>query len=173
MRRLWMVAPLVIGLGVHAARAEVVESAPSGFAVRTTARIARPAGVVYDALVGRVADWWNAEHTWSGDARNLSIEARPGGCFCERLPGGGVLHMNVLLADRGKTLRLSGGLGPLQGMAVTGTWTLEFAEAGGATTVTSTYVVGGHARNGFAMIAPAVDQVIAEQVQRLKAFAER
>jgi hypothetical protein len=53
-------------------------------------------------------------HTFSGNAHNLSIEEKAMGCFCEKLPdGGGVSHMEVVYFAPGKTLRLSGALGPL------------------------------------------------------------
>jgi hypothetical protein len=55
-------------------------------------------------------------HTFSGDAHNLSIDDKATGCFCEKLAsGGGVRHMEVVCADPGKKLVLSGALGPLQG----------------------------------------------------------
>ena len=51
------------------------------------------------------------------DAKNLSIDARPGGCFCEKLPnGGGVEHARVVYVAPREVLRLSGALGPLQGV---------------------------------------------------------
>ena len=76
---------------------------------------------VYAALTGKVGSWWNPEHTYSHDSRNLSIDARPGGCFCEKLDnGGGVEHMKVVLAWPGRMLRMTGALGPLQGSGLAG-----------------------------------------------------
>src|SRR4051812_41820336 len=69
------------------------------------------------AHVVDVAHWWSSDHTYSGDAKNLHLDARAGGCWCEKWPGGSVQHMSVLLAMPGKQLRLSGGLGPLQSAA--------------------------------------------------------
>src|ERR1700704_6205463 len=105
-------------LGSSAAFADVVDSAPNGFTVKVAADAAAPAARVYQALTQQIASWWDKAHTWSGNAAYLSIDARPGGCFCEKLPNGGVQHMTVLYADPGKLLRLSGGLGPLQDLAV-------------------------------------------------------
>ncbi|HEX7915316.1 MAG TPA: hypothetical protein VF497_06160, partial [Rudaea sp.] len=68
----------------------------------------------YAAITG-VARWWDSNHTYSGNASNLSLDARAGGCWCEQLAdGGSVQHMTVLTAMPGRMLRLSGGLGPLQ-----------------------------------------------------------
>jgi len=99
----------------------------NGFLVTLDVTVAAPRDRVYRALVGDVGAWWSSDHTFSGDSRNLSIDARPGGCFCERLPGGGGgEHQRVVFVRPGEMLRLSGALGPLQSSAVTGTmtWTL-------------------------------------------------
>ena len=156
-----------------ALRADVIEAAATGFTVKTTAEIAAPPAKVYDTVVTRVGSWWAASHTWSGNAQNMWIEGKAAGCFCEKLDGGGsVRHMIVVLAEPGKTLRMSGGLGPLQEMPVTGVLTLTFAAAPGGTRLELTYVVGGYAKDGLAKIAPLVDRVLADQVMRLKAFVE-
>src|SRR6266536_6129745 len=78
-------------------RGEVVESTAAGFLVRNTAAINAPPAKVYTALTDGVGRWWDPAHTLSNDARNLSLDAKPGGCFCERLPdGGGLEHMRVI-----------------------------------------------------------------------------
>jgi hypothetical protein len=41
---------------------------------------------------------------------------------------GGVRHMQVVYVDPGKTLRMIGGLGPLQSMAATGSMTVRAPE---------------------------------------------
>jgi len=154
-------------------RADVMDVSATGFTVKAAADVAAPPAKVYDAVVGRVGSWWAASHTWSGTPQNMSIDGRAGGCFCEKLDGGGsVQHMTVLLAEPGKTLRMSGGLGPLQEMPVTGVLTLTFAGTPDGTRVEQTYVVGGYTRDGFAKLAPLVDQVLAEQAKRLRAFVE-
>src|SRR5262249_59602423 len=105
---------------------------------------------VYAALTDGVGAWWDPAHTFSRDARNLSIDATPGGCFCERLPdGGGVQHMRVVYAAPGKLLRLTGAIGPLQETALTGTMTWNLSQAGGETTVELVYTVGGFRACGF------------------------
>jgi uncharacterized protein YndB with AHSA1/START domain len=165
--------PLILVLAVAGpARAEVKSVAPNGFEVVTVATIAAPADRVYSAL-GEVGHWWSPSHTFSRDAANLSMELRAGGCFCERLKGGGsVQHLQVVYAAPGEGLRLRGALGPLQMEGVDGTlaWTLKSAEGG--TSVTQSYVVGGYIRGGTEAWAPRVDQVLDEQLQRLKSFVE-
>src|SRR5713226_4851354 len=100
------------------AKADVVDSAPNGFTIKVTLQIQAPPKDVYRQLIHNVGDWWSSAHTFSGDAHNLSIEEKPMGCFCEKLPNeGSVRHMEVVYLAPGKALVLSGALGPLQSLA--------------------------------------------------------
>lgn len=160
----------MLTVGVVRANADVLDSGVSGFTVRTVVEIVAPPAAVYDALTQGVGKWWESSHTWSGSSANLSIDARPGGCFCETLSGGGVRHMTVVYAERGKLLRMQGGLGPLQSMAVTGVLSFELSEKSGRTVLVATYAVGGYAKDGLAPLAVPVDDVIRAQVTSLKMF---
>ena len=93
MIRLLLVSVIAIMSSTPAAAVEV---SSSGFLVRHERVITAPPARVYDALVGQIGSWWNPEHTYYGDSKNLSIDPRPGGCFCERLPNGGVEQMHVV-----------------------------------------------------------------------------
>jgi uncharacterized protein YndB with AHSA1/START domain len=163
------VCGIVVVASVPAGAADV---SSNGFLVRHEMTIAAPAGKVYDALTGQVGAWWNAQHTYSGDSRNLSIDLHPGGCFCERLANGGVEHMRVTQWRRNQLLRMSGGLGPLQGSGVAGSMTWLLSPADNATRLELTYSVGGYIAGGFESIAPAVERVLGEQATRLKRFVE-
>jgi uncharacterized protein YndB with AHSA1/START domain len=154
-------------------RAEVVESTAAGFLVRNTAAINAPPAKVYATLTDGVGGWWDPAHTFSLDAHNLSVEAKPGGCFCERLPdGGGVQHMRVVYASPGKLLRLTGAIGPLQEAALTGTMTWSLLQAGGGTTVELSYAIGGFRAGGLRDMPTIVDGVLRGQLARLKALVE-
>lgn len=158
-------------LTAPAAHADVVDVASNGFSVKILTEIAAPAPTVYAALP-QVASWWDPAHTWSGDAKNLSLDTRAGGCFCERLPNGSVQHMTLVYADGRSTFRLIGGLGPLQSMAVTGALTFVTRDNAGRTVLELTYNVGGYAQGGLAPLAAVVDGVLAGQMKRLKSFVE-
>jgi uncharacterized protein YndB with AHSA1/START domain len=170
MIRSLLVAAVVVLPVAEGARA--VDVAPNGFFVRHDVTIDAPPSKVYDSLVRDVASWWNEQHTYSGDSRNLSIDARPGGCFCERLANGGVEHMRVVQVRANDVLRMTGGLGPLQASGVSGSMTWKLSPAGSGTRLELTYSVGGYVPGGFAALAPAVDRVIGEQGERLKRFVE-
>ena len=147
--------------------------APNGFLVKLEANVNAPRAKVYDALIGQVGSWWNPQHTYSHDAKNLSIDPRPGGCFCERLPnGGGIEHLRVIYVAPREVLRLSGGLGPLQASGVAGSMTWKLTGDSDNTRVQLSYSVGGSIDGGFEKIAPAVEGMLNEQLNRLRVFAE-
>jgi hypothetical protein len=154
--------------------ADVVDRSASGFTVRTTVAVAATAQRVYQDLLN-VGAWWDKEHTYSGDAKNMTLVAQPGGCFCERYPAGAIEHGRVIYVVPNKQLRLSGALGPLQELAVAGTmtWTIEPAKQGSGSTVTMTYAAGGYAPGGLDKLADIVDMVLGQQAKLLKAYAER
>ena len=85
------------------------------------------------------------------------------------MPGGGfVRHMEVALAAPGKTLRLIGGLGPLQAMGASGTLSFALKASGEHDSALSVdYAVSGYSIGGFADIAAAVNGVLGEQLQHL------
>ena len=156
-----------------AAHAEVADLGPTGFLTKHEFSTTATPADSYKAFATEVTQWWNSSHTYSGSAANLSIDARPGGCFCEKLPdGGGAQHMTVAFLAPGKSVRLVGGLGPLGASGVAGSMTWKFTPAGTGTKVEVAYSVGGYMQGGFDKMAPAVDFVVGEQLGRLKNFIE-
>jgi len=153
--------------GVHAV-AEVVGVAANGFEIRETAHVAAAPDKVYAAFL-TPARWWSSKHTFSGSAANFVLDARAGGCWCEKLPrGGSVEILRVVYVLPGKTLRLRGGLGPFQELGVDGalTWSVKGAAEG--SDISFTYTVGGFAKDGFDELSKAADQVLGEQLMSLK-----
>lgn len=150
------------------AAAEVKPSTPAHFVIESKAIVAAAPAEVY-AMLGRPGEWWNKNHTYSGDAANLSLDLRAGGCFCERVPEGGgtIEHLRIVYAQPGQMLRAQGGLGPLQAEAVAGTLSWDLKPAGQGTEITQTYIVSGHVRSGMEELAPIVDRVLAEQLSGL------
>jgi uncharacterized protein YndB with AHSA1/START domain len=162
-----------LALSSLAARGDVVDRSPSGFTVKTTVTVAAAPQRVYQDLLN-VGAWWDKAHTYSGDAKNMTLAVQPGGCFCEKYAGGAIEHGRVVNVSPDKLLRLTGALGPLQEMAVTGTmtWAIEPAKQGSGSTLTMTYAAGGYGPGGLDKLADIVDMVLAQQVKLLKAQAE-
>ncbi len=155
------------------ARAEVVDSSAGGFTVKTTLTVNDTPAVVYDRLVRKIGDWWNPVHTYTHDAHNLSIQDKAMGCFCETLPdGGAVRHMEVINVAPNKWLVMSGALGPMQPMALTGTMQIRLTPAEGGTKLEVTYAVGGYMVGGLTPLASPVDGVIVDQFTRMKNYVE-
>ncbi|WP_338445010.1 SRPBCC family protein [Pelagerythrobacter marensis] len=158
------------------ASAEVVERGDDSFVVRVTRTVEAGPREAWMALISP-AKWWSDDHTWSGDAANMTLTPQAGGCFCERIPevetaetvglAGSVQHMEVIYAAPDSALRLRGALGPLQSEAATGVLTIAFDKAGEGTAITFEYVVGGYMRYDTETIAKAVDGVMAQQIEGL------
>jgi uncharacterized protein YndB with AHSA1/START domain len=155
---------------VGASNAEVKDASPTGFTVENVIQVPADSMTAWKALVEDVDRWWPADHTWWGAEAVLSIDPKAGGCFCERLGPRQALHMLVTFADPGKLLRLTGGLGPLQGMGLHGALEFRFAPAGDSTTITMFYRAGGYTPDDLSKLAPVVDQVQALQLGGLATY---
>lgn len=156
------------------AGAEVVSTSPNGFVVRETVNLVVKPEVAFAAF-GNVADWWDKEHTYSGDPKNLSMKLVPGGCFCERMPesGGGVEHMRVAFIDPGKRMVMTGSLGPLLYEATSGVMDVQVKSRAGGSQLTLEYKVAGFASGGAEKMAPLVDGVLETQLKRFRDYVTR
>ena len=168
MRMAIIAAASLFAVQAHAA---VTDVAATGFEIEHTIHITAAAGAVYDSLI-QPARWWSSEHSYSGNAANFSLEAKAGGCWCEKLESGSVAHMTVALAMPGKLLVLHGGLGPLIDQAMDGAMKWSLKPAGAETDLTVTYRISGYMKGGFGTMPKAVDGVLGEQIARLKKVIE-
>jgi hypothetical protein len=169
-RSIWVLVALASSLG-SAAQAEIVNAGPNGFNLRHVVEAPNVGAPVVWAALTDVAKWWDPEHTYSGDARNLTLEPVVRGCFCEKLSlYAGIEHASVVYAQPAKTLRMIGALGPLQEFGVTGVFTWQIEAAGGGSKLTMTYNVGGFADRPLSDWAPIVDEVLSAQAKRLGRF---
>lgn len=148
------------------AHAEVISSGENGFVIEAAAKSALNPESVWTRLV-QPSLWWSSAHSWSGNAANMSIDPRAGGCFCERWEGGSAEHGRVIHSVDGKMLRISAPLGPLQAMAVNGVLTFELEPAKAGTMIRMRFIVGGNFGMDARSIAPAVDGVLRKQLELL------
>jgi uncharacterized protein YndB with AHSA1/START domain len=161
----------ILILSATPAAAEVVNASPNGFEVRQTINLVVPANIAFQSFAD-LPRWWDPEHTYSGKSSNLSLNLSPGGCFCERFPdGGGIEHMRVAYVEPGKRVILTGALGPLLYEATTGVMDVQVKTAAGGSQLTLDYRVAGFAAGGGDKLAPAVDQMLGEQMKRLRTYA--
>jgi len=165
----WVVCGVAVAVSIgRPAAAEVISAGQNGFEIRGTVHVAAVPDKAYAALL-QPARWWSSEHTFSGSAANLTLDARAGGCWCETLiNGGSVEHMRVVYVEPGKVLRLRGALGPLQGLGVEGAMTLSVKAAASGTDITMSFAAGGYVKDGFDALSKGVDHVLGEQLERLR-----
>ena len=148
--------------------AAVLESDAGGFVSAHEVEIAAPRARVFEALVAEVGVWWDPAHTYTGDASNMTFSEFP--ALWERFSDEGfVRHMAIDMVRPPATLRLSGGLGPLQPLAVTGSMTFELEDAGKGTKLAYRYLVNGR---GLQDRAGPVDRVMVGQLERLRRYVE-
>ena len=163
---------LILACSAAPALAEVKQASADQFHLAFTATISSPPARVYASLA-KVDKWWSAEHTWSGDAANLSLKAEAGGCFCERWADGSVEHGRVIMALKDQTLRLDSALGPLQEFALKGTLGFDLTAAeNNSTEMLVDYRVNGSSASGLDQFAAAVDQVLGMQLERLLRYID-
>ena len=166
MKRLLLAAALSLAAG--AASAEVTNRSDTGFSL-SYERVVAASDEAILAAIARPAAWWSDAHTYSGSASNISVDLRPGGCWCEALPGGGVKHAEaVLVWPEQRMVRFDAPFGPLQSIGADAVLTMTWADAadGPARTLKWTFVVTGP---GAGAMAEAIDGVMSEQFGRLAA----
>ncbi len=164
-----------MALAVPAA-AEVTRATDNGFVSRHEVVVEATPKDVWLALISP-GEWWRSEHTWSGDAKNLTLTPQAGGCFCETIPEsdepgritleGSVEHMRVVQAYPESALRMVGALGPLQSEPVMGVLTIAISKVDKGTRIVWEYNVGGSMRYEVPVISKAVDGVMGAQLAAL------
>jgi len=164
--------PLIaLSMMASPAGAEVVAAGDHGFEVQHSVNLVVPQAQAFAAF-GQVGQWWDSQHTYSGDSKRMSLQMRAGGCFCEPLDGGGgIEHMRVTFIQPGERIVLTGSLGPLLYEATTGVMDVKVERIAGGSRVTMNYRAAGFAKGGAAAMAPLVDQVLGEQMKRFRVFA--
>jgi len=152
--------------------AATVARADNGFMVSNEAVIAAPVETTWRALLA-IGNWWDPEHTYSGDAARMSLDAIAGGCFCEDIgDGASIRHGEVIYVAPLKVLRIAGALGPLQEEGVAGSLTFSLAPDADGTRLLQTYSVGGFRAGGLGELADVVNGVLGTQLRRLHSFVE-
>jgi uncharacterized protein YndB with AHSA1/START domain len=148
----------------------VLDSTPQGFTAENSAVVQTDPQSAWHALVSDVDAWWPKDHSWWGKAGTFSIDARAGGCFCERAGERQAQHLQVVFVEPGKLLRLTGGLGPLQGLGLYGVLDWRLTPVEGGTKITYWYRAGGYTPEDLKSLAVIVDQVQGQQLASLARY---
>jgi uncharacterized protein YndB with AHSA1/START domain len=161
-------AVLLLAASATPAFAAVESSAADGFVVRHDITVPVDAKRAFAEVIHPEL-WWSDAHTWSGSAANLSLDARAGGCWCEKWDTGEAEHGVVVRMLQDQNLRVRAAFGPLQEMALNGLFDITLQDVeGGGTRIVATFRVNGPASAQLDKLAAPVDGVIGEQVERLR-----
>ena len=154
-----LLAAVVACAMLQPAHAAVKDQSPNGFTLENSQWVPVDQVTAWKVFVHDVGKWWPSDHTWWGDASRLSISEQAGGCFCELNGAQQAWHMSVTFVDPGKLMRMTGGLGPLQGMGLDGALEWRFVEENGGTRITMWYRAGGYTPDDLTKFVPVVDKV--------------
>lgn len=160
----------LVALLPAAAPAEVLSSSATHFTLRHEAASTLSPERLWERLI-RPSSWWHPDHTYSGDAANLSLDVQAGGLWREDWDGRSVTHGQVLYADPGRILRLEAPFGPLQGLGAYTIWTIRIEPGDDGSVVVFDEVATGPPTADLATVANAVDYVKNEAIRRLVAAA--
>lgn len=161
----WVAAALLMNVSVEA---DVKSASDTHFKLNLVAESPLPPEKLWQRL-SEPSSWWHPDHTYSGDAQNLTLELRAGGLWAENWDGGSVEHGRVVLVQQGRMLRMVAPFGPLQGSGMHVIWTisLEPLAEGDGTKVVFEEIASGPHLTGLDKLAQAVDGVKREALERL------
>lgn len=162
MRSLFAAAALIAAVASPAA-AEVVEKGPDHFVLQFQTPLTATPEAAFASL-GRIGEWWDSAHTWSGDASNLTLSLAMGGCLCEALADGTTFeHGRVVSLFPERSVGLNAPLGPLKEMASSAVLVFSWSPLSNGPALAMTFVVRG---TGVGAYADAVDGVMGGQFAR-------
>lgn len=152
--------------------AEVVSTSATGFRLQHEAT----SPLAPDALWARLmepATWWDGDHSYSGDAANLSLGDKAGDYWREDWAEGSVIHGQILVVKSGEELLLSAPFGPLVETGAACVWKIQIQPSeDGGTVITSTHLIAGSPGTGLEELAGPVDFVMSNGINRLAAAPE-
>lgn len=154
------------------ASAAVVDQQANGFSLQEKVTIKAAPDKVWAELV-QPQHWWDGAHSFSGDAKNMTLDAHAGGCWCETFPNGGsAQHMTIVNVIPNKLLRMRGALGPFQSTGMDGAMNIVLTQKGDTTEVQLVYNIGGYTWGGYQSLPTSADGVLGLQIYRLKQLIE-
>jgi uncharacterized protein YndB with AHSA1/START domain len=164
-----LIAVAALSLSAAPAAAGIVSRTADSF----TLRYAVGAEVSPDDIPVALEDlpkWWDAAHTYTGSAANLSLDLSPGGCWCERLADGTDFDHGRTVSVAPDRIVFDAPFGPLRGKATRAELAVTWPPATGGWTPTWTFVVEGP---GIGAMADGVDAVMGAGYQRWMTYLER
>lgn len=156
-------------LTASSSRAEVVSRSENAFTLTFTGSTALgPAGL--PAAMADVSQWWDPEHSYTGDAANLSLDLTPGGCWCEAMPDGTAFDHGRTVSVVFGEMRFHAPFGPLRSVATRADLIVTYTVADRRVTPTWTFIVEGP---GVGAMADPVDGVMGNGFARWIAYMDQ
>lgn len=147
--------------------AELLVSRSDGFIIEQQRTLLATKTAVFDRMTAGLSSWWDADHSFSGDAGNLRLDRD---CLCEAWGDSLVRHLDVKSWLQGDKVIMQGGLGPLKELGLHGTMIWSVAASSERETVVHwKYFVAGVSDADLLALAPVVDAVLGGQMDRLAA----
>lgn len=160
MRAILIAASLA--LMAQPASAEVVARSENGFTLRFVTTVAADADRI-PASLEALPLWWDGAHSYTGDAGNLSLDLRPGGCWCEKMPDGTDFDHGRTTSVGPERILFHAPFGPLRRPATKADLELTWREEADGLTLVWTMTVEG---TGVGAMADPVDGVMGAGFQR-------
>ncbi|KQW86363.1 hypothetical protein [Brevundimonas sp. Root1279] len=170
MKSVWgALAALAVLASASTAAAEVVARTADSFTLRYEVGAEIDPSDIPGALVD-VGRWWDSDHTYSGDAANITVDLTPGGCWCEKLADGTQFEHGRVVSIAPDRIVFDAPFGPLKGKATKAVLTVTWPPANAGWTPTWEMVVEGP---GLGAMADGVDGVMGAGFQRWLRYLER
>lgn len=161
-----LISLVFLSFGLTSAGAEITTASPDHFTLKLEATSPLSPEEVWHKLIDP-SQWWDSDHTYSGDAQNLSLDLRAGGLWAEDWSDGSVAHGQVLYVSPNRVLRLEAPFGPLQGKAINAVWTISLQQADEGTLIIFDFIANGTDNSGLDELAAAVDFVKSAAIESL------
>ena len=115
---MFRIAAIALGLSLIGgpAPAEIVSRTADGFTLHFAVDLETPPEDVI-VSVGKIPEWWDPAHSYTGDAANLSLAFEPGGCWCESLADGARFEHGRVVRIGPTRVVFDAPLGPLHATA--------------------------------------------------------
>ena len=173
MKHTFSIFFLLFTLGLSSpSMAKVVSANDIGFVVENEVSVSVSANQAFELFVSQVDQWWPKDHSWWGEEGTFRIDTQAGGCFCETAGAKSAEHMHIVFVDPGNKITMTGALGPLQDMGMSGALTFSFIELDGVTKVIMRNSVHGIFNGEVSPLAEIVDAVQRMQINGFKQRVE-
>ncbi|MBX9575929.1 MAG: hypothetical protein K2X07_09855 [Caulobacteraceae bacterium] len=166
MRAILIAAALV--LTAQPAAAEVVARSENGFTLRFVSQVAADADRI-PASLEALPHWWDGAHSYTGEAANLSLDLKPGGCWCEKMPDGTSFDHGRTTSVQPDRMLFHAPFGPLRGRATRSDLEMTWRREPTGLTLVWTMTVEGV---GVGAMADPVDAVMAAGFRRWATYLE-